>query len=161
MRHAVWWHALSFTSRTLILLDGLYATAARTNSWLSLGILAERSISSRVNTIYRDTEIASLNFNPFNAIFLAKRPKIQPCFAGWKAHVGSWNGSSPQLHENYLINLTYFPAQIRGFKNLKGTWHKKEPSWLCQKGIFGILKPLLHVQMAISSTPCNYWTYCR
>ena len=60
-------------------------------------------------------------------------------------------GFSPsETRLEIFFTLTSFPAQIRDFKNLKGTWHKKELSWHYQKGIFGLPIPLLHVQITIS-----------
>ena len=47
----------------------------------------------------------------------------------------------------YFLTLTFFPSQIRNFKNLKGIWHQMQ-SCPCQlQGIFGFLKPLFHVQI--------------
>ena len=46
-----------------------------------------------------------------------------------------------------FLTLTSFPAQIRDFKNLKGTWHQMLARSRQLQSIFGLLKPLLHDQI--------------
>ena len=48
-----------------------------------------------------------------------------------------------------FLTLTSFPAQMRDFKNLKGTWHQMLARSRQLQGIFGLLKPFLHVQILI------------
>ena len=46
-----------------------------------------------------------------------------------------------------FLTLNSFPAQIRDFKNLKGSWHQMLARSRQLQSIFGLLKPLLHVQI--------------
>ena len=48
-----------------------------------------------------------------------------------------------------VLTLNSFPAPIRDFKNLKGTWHQMLARSRQLQGIFGLLKPFLHVQILI------------
>ena len=51
----------------------------------------------------------------------------------------------------YFLTLNSFPAQIRKFKNLKGTWHQMHARSGQLQGIFGFLKPLIHVWILVWS----------
>ena len=48
-----------------------------------------------------------------------------------------------------FLTLTSFLAKISDFKNLKGTWHQMLARSRHLQGIFGLLKPFLHVQILI------------
>ena len=48
-----------------------------------------------------------------------------------------------------FLTLTSFLAPISDFKNLKGTWHQMLARSRQLQGIFGLLKPFLHVQILI------------
>ena len=51
----------------------------------------------------------------------------------------------------YFLTLNSFPAQIRKFKNLKGTWHQMHARSGQLQGIFGFLRPLIHVRILVWS----------
>ena len=48
-----------------------------------------------------------------------------------------------------FLTLNSFPAHIRDFKNLKSTWHQMLARSHQLQGIFGLLKPFIHVQILI------------
>ena len=48
-----------------------------------------------------------------------------------------------------FLNLNSFPAHIRDFKNLKSTWHQMLARSHQLQGIFGLLKPFIHVHILI------------
>ena len=59
------------------------------------------------------------------------RDTARPAKHGWKS----------------FLTLTSIPTHIRDFKNLKGTWHHMLACSRQLQGVFGLLKPLLHVQI--------------
>ena len=72
-------------------------------------------------------------------------------FQGRRIDSGSlqWAFCSANHGWKSFLTLTSFPAQIRDFKNLKGTWHQMLARSRQLQGIFGLLKPFLHVQILI------------
>ena len=60
-----------------------------------------------------------------------------------------WAFCSAKHGWKYFLTLNSFPAPIRDFKNLKGTWHQMLARSRQLQGIFGLLKPFLHVQILI------------
>ena len=46
-----------------------------------------------------------------------------------------------------FLTLTSYPAQMRDFKNLKGTWHQMLARSRQLQSIFGLLEPFLHGQI--------------
>ena len=48
-----------------------------------------------------------------------------------------------------FLTLNSFPANIRDFKNVKGTWHQMLACSRQLQGIFGLIKPLLHGQILV------------
>ena len=48
-----------------------------------------------------------------------------------------------------FFTLNGFPPPMRDFKNLKGTWHQMHARSGQLQGIFGFLKPLIHVWILV------------
>ena len=63
--------------------------------------------------------------------------------------VPPWAFCSAKHGWKSFLTLNSFPAPIRDFKNLKGTWHQMLARSRQLQGIFGLLKPFLHVQILI------------
>ena len=51
----------------------------------------------------------------------------------------------------HFLTLSSFPANNRDFKNLKGTWHQMHARSGQLQGVFGFLKPLIHVWILVWS----------
>ena len=49
----------------------------------------------------------------------------------------------------FFFDFELFPAHIRDFKNLKSTWHQMLARSHQLQGIFGLLKPFIHVHILI------------
>ena len=60
-----------------------------------------------------------------------------------------WAFCSAKHGWKYFLTLNSFPAPIRNFKNLKGTWHQMLACSRQLLGIFGFIKPLLHGQILV------------
>ena len=58
-----------------------------------------------------------------------------------------WAFRSAKHGWNSFLTLTSFPAPMRHFKNLKGTWHQMLARSRQLQSIFGLLKPFLHGQI--------------
>ena len=70
-------------------------------------------------------------------------------FQGRRIDSGSlqWAFCSAKHGWNSFLTLTSFPANMRYFKNLKGTWHQMLARSHQLQSIFGLSKPFLHGQI--------------
>ena len=77
-------------------------------------------------------------------------------FHGWaykfpreedRFRVPPWAFCSAKHGWKSFLTLNSFPAHIRDFKNLKGTWHQMLARSRQLQSIFGLLKPFLHGQI--------------